>query len=198
MITEQLFIAGRWRPSTASGKSTLPVEDPSTGEIIGSMAAGTAADVDAAVAAARKAFHGAWGALNAVERGRILARMGKIVETRVDALAEMEARDVGKPLKQARADAVVLARYLEFYAGAADKLMGETIPYLNNYTVYTLREPHGVTGHIIPWNYPMQIGGRTAIAALAVGNAVVMKPAEEASLTALALARIAQEAGMPD
>src|SRR5579863_4462688 len=194
MINEQLFIAGHWR----SAKSTLPIEDPSTGEIIGAMAAGTAADVDAAVAAARNEFHGAWGALNAVERGRILARMGKIVETRIDALAEMEARDVGKPLKQARADAVVLARYLEFYAGAADKLMGETIPYLNNYTVYTLREPHGVTAHIIPWNYPMQIGGRTAIAALAAGNAVVMKPAEEASLTALELARIAQEAGLPE
>jgi aldehyde dehydrogenase (NAD+) len=194
MITEQLFIAGRWRPA----KSTLPIEDPSTGETIGAMAAGTAADVDAAVVAGRKAFDGAWGALNAVERGRILARMGKIVETRIDALAEMEARDVGKPMKQARADAVVLARYLEFYAGAADKLMGETIPYLNNYTVYTLREPHGVTGHIIPWNYPMQIGGRTAIASLAAGNAVVMKPAEEASLTALGLARIAAEAGLPE
>ena len=162
------------------------------------MAAGTADDVDEAVKAAQQAFHGAWGARNAIERGRILARMGKIVETRIDALAQMEARDVGKPLKQARADAVVLARYLEFYAGATDKLMGETIPYLANYTVYTLREPHGVTAHIIPWNYPMQIGGRTAIAALAVGNAVVMKPAEEASLTALELARIAQEAGLPD
>ena len=194
MINEQLFIAGQWR----SAKSTLPIEDPSTGEIIGKMAAGTADDVNDAVKAAQDAFHGAWGALSAVERGRILARMGKIVETRIDTLAQMEARDVGKPLKQARSDAVVLARYLEFYAGAADKLMGETIPYLNNYTVYTLREPHGVTAHIIPWNYPMQIGGRTAIASLAVGNAVVVKPAEEASLTALELARIAQEAGMPD
>lgn len=198
MISEQLFIAGRWRPSASSGKASLPIEDPSTGETIGTMAAGTAADIDEAVKAAQTAFHGAWGALNAAERGRILARMGKIVETRIDALAQMEARDVGKPLKQARSDAVVLARYLEFYAGAADKLMGDTIPYLANYTVYTLREPHGVTGHIIPWNYPMQIGGRTAIASLAAGNAVVVKPAEEASLTALELARIAQEAGMPD
>lgn len=198
MISEQLFIAGRWRPSASSGKASLPIEDPSTGETIGTMAAGTAVDIDEAVKAAQTAFRGAWGALNAAERGRILARMGKIVETRIDALAQMEARDVGKPLKQARSDAVVLARYLEFYAGAADKLMGDTIPYLANYTVYTLREPHGVTGHIIPWNYPMQIGGRTAIASLAAGNAVVVKPAEEASLTALELARIAQEAGMPD
>lgn len=194
MISEQLFIAGRWRPA----KSTLPIEDPSTGETIGTMAKATPEDVDEAVAAARSAFNGPWGALSAAERGRILARMGRIVETRIDTLAQLEARDVGKPLKQARSDATVLARYLEFYAGAADKLMGETIPYLANYTVYTLREPHGVTAHIIPWNYPMQIGGRTAVASLAAGNAVVLKPAEEASLTALELARIAKEAGLPD
>ena len=106
-------------------------------------------------------------------------------------------RDVGKPLTQARADAAALARYLEFYAGACDKLHGETIPYLADYTVYTLREPHGVTAHIIPWNYPMQIVGRSVVAALACGNAAVLKPAEEASLTALAFARIADEAGLP-
>ena len=87
---------------------------------------------------------------------------------------------------------------LEFYGGAADKVMGETIPYLNGYTAYTLREPHGVTAHIVPWNYPMQIIGRSVGAALAMGNAAVLKPAEEASLTALAFARIAQEAGLPD
>ena len=133
----------------------------------------------------------------ATERGRLLAKMGRIVEGRADALADLEARDVGKPLKQARADVTALARYLEFYAGAADKLMGETIPYLADYTVFTLREPHGVTGHIIPWNYPMQIVGRSVVAALAAGNAVVVKPAEEASLTALVFARIAEEAGAP-
>ena len=112
-------------------------------------------------------------------------------------LARIEALDVGKPLKQARADAVALARYCEFYSGAADKLMGQTIPYLDGYTVYTLREPHGVTGHIVPWNYPMQIIGRSVGAALAMGNAAVLKPAEEASLTALAFARIALDAGLP-
>jgi len=115
----------------------------------------------------------------------------------VDELAHLEALDVGKPLKQARADALALARYLEFYGGAADKLMGETIPYLGGYTVYTLREPHGVTGHIVPWNYPMQIIGRSVGAALAMGNACVLKPAEEACLTALAFARLAAEAGLP-
>jgi aldehyde dehydrogenase (NAD+) len=105
--------------------------------------------------------------------------------------------DVGKPLTQARADAVALARYMEFYGGAADKITGETIPYLDEYTVYTLREPHGVTGHIVPWNYPMQIVGRSVGAALAMGNACVLKPAEEACLTALAFAEIAQKAGLP-
>ncbi len=193
MITEQLFIAGKW----SAAKATLPVEDPSTGEIIGTLAAGTADDVDAAVAAAQAAYSGAWGKLTAAERGRVLARIGKAVEARADELAQLEARDVGKPLKQARADALALARYLEFYAGAADKLHGETIPYLAGYTVFTLREPHGVTAHIIPWNYPMQIIGRSVVGALAAGNATVVKPAEEASLTALAFARIAHEAGLP-
>ena len=114
-----------------------------------------------------------------------------------DELARLEALDVGKPLKQGRADAVALARYLEFYGGAADKVMGETIPFANGYTALTLREPHGVTGHIVPWNYPMQIIGRSVGAALAMGNACVLKPAEEACLTALAFARIAAEAGLP-
>jgi aldehyde dehydrogenase (NAD+) len=194
MIEEQLFIAGRWR----AAKSTLPVEDPSTGETFGTLAAGTAQDIDAAVDAAQAAFSGEWGRFTAAERGRVLARIGKLVEAQADALAQLEARDVGKPLKQARADALALARYLEFYAGAADKLHGETIPYLTGYTVFTLREPHGVTGHIIPWNYPMQIIGRSVVGSLAAGNAVVVKPAEEASLTALAFARIAAEAGLPD
>jgi len=112
-------------------------------------------------------------------------------------LAELEAHDVGKPLKQARADAIALARYCEFYAGAADKVHGNTLPYLDGYTVYTLREPHGVTGHIVPWNYPMQIIGRSVGAALAMGNAAVLKPAEEACLTALAFAELAQRAGLP-
>jgi len=114
-----------------------------------------------------------------------------------DELARLEALDVGKPLKQGRADAVALARYLEFYGGAADKVMGETIPFASGYTALTLREPHGVTGHIVPWNYPMQIIGRSVGAALAMGNACVLKPAEEACLTALAFARIADEAGLP-
>jgi aldehyde dehydrogenase (NAD+) len=129
----------------------------------------------------------------AAEHGRVLARIGRLVEDRAEDLARLETRDVGKPLSQSRADAAALARYLEFYGGAADKLMGETIPYDAGYTVFTLREPHGVTGHIIPWNYPMQIIGRSVVAALAAGNACVLKPAENASLTALAFAALALE-----
>jgi aldehyde dehydrogenase (NAD+) len=193
MIAEKLFIAGKWVDSA----STIPIEDPSTGEKIGTLAAGKAGDVDAAVNAAAAAYSGPWGKLTAAERGRLLARMSAAVAAQAETLADLEVRDVGKPLKQARADAFALARYLEFYAGAADKLHGETIPYLADYIVYTLREPHGVTGHIIPWNYPMQIIGRSVVGALAAGNATVVKPAEEASLTALAFARIAQECGIP-
>ena len=124
-------------------------------------------------------------------------KLAELISARVEELARIEAFDVGKPLKQGRADALAMARYMEFYAGAADKVMGETIPYLDGYTVYTLREPHGVTGHIVPWNYPMQIAGRTIGAALAMGNACVLKPAEEACLTSLALADLAREAGFP-
>lgn len=192
---EGVFVGGRWRAAT-SGEA-LPIENPSTGETVGTLAAGGADDVEAAVEAARGSLSSEWGGLAAADRGRLLAQIGRAVLAQADRLAELEALDVGKPLKQARADVLALARYLEFYGGAADKLHGETIPYLPGYTVYTLRQPHGVTGHIIPWNYPMQIIGRSVVAALAVGNAAVLKPAEQASLTALAFARIAAEAGLP-
>ena len=187
------LIGGEWRKTAA----TLPVEDPSTGMNVGRIARATALDVDAAVAAARAAFEGEWGRLAAFERGRLLAALGQAVLAHGDELTALETLDVGKPARQARNDVVALARYLEFYGGAADKLHGETIPFLPGYTVYTLREPHGVTGHIIPWNYPMQIIGRSVGAALAAGNAVVIKPAEEASLTTLAFARLAAGVGFP-
>lgn len=192
---DQVFIGGEWRAPENGGR--LLLDDPSTGEPIGEIAAGDQADIDVAVEAARAALSSDWGRLSAAERGRVLMAMSRAVTERVDELARLEALDVGKPLKQARADALALSRYLEFYAGAADKLHGQTIPYLDGYTVYTLREPYGVTGHIIPWNYPMQIIGRSVTAALATGNACVLKPAEQACLTALAFARIADEAGLP-
>ncbi|MBN9888625.1 aldehyde dehydrogenase family protein [Salipiger abyssi] len=189
----RMLIGGVWRDSA----ETLPLSDPSTGEEIGRIARATSADVDDAVAAARAALEGDWGRMSALERGRLLTRLSALVLEHAEALAELEAMDVGKPLSQARADALALARYCEFYGGAADKVHGTTIPYLDGYTVYTLREPHGVTGHIVPWNYPMQIIGRSVGAALTMGNACVLKPAEDACLTALAFARLAQEAGLP-
>jgi aldehyde dehydrogenase (NAD+) len=193
--SDKCFIDGRW-VAPQSGQR-LPIEDPSRGIEIGEIARGEAADVDAAVEAASQALAGDWGKLTATERGRLLAKLAGLISERIDELARIEALDVGKPLKQGRADAVAMARYMEFYAGAADKVMGETIPFQSGYTVYTLREPHGVTGHIVPWNYPMQIAGRTIGAALAMGNACVLKPAEEACLTSLALAQLAREAGFP-
>ena len=187
------LIGGVWVQADAE----IEVIDPSTNRPITSIARGTIADIDAAVNAAQSALVGEWGAMTALERGRILIKVGVAVLNHVEDLAKIEAMDVGKPLTQARADAAALARYMEFYGGAADKITGETIPYLDEYTVYTLREPHGVTGHIVPWNYPMQIVGRSVGAALAMGNACVLKPAEEACLTALAFAEIAQKAGLP-
>ena len=191
----QLFIAGEWRG--AQQGETLPLENPSDGSTLCEIARGRLADVDAAVAAAQAALDGEWGRTSHAERGRLLSAMSRKVLEQLDTLARLEALDVGKPLQQARADVLALARYLEFYGGAADKVHGQTLPFAQGYTALTLREPHGVTGHIVPWNYPMQIIGRSLGAALAMGNACVLKPAEEACLTALAFARIAQQVGVP-
>ena len=193
--TSCCLVGGEWRAAQSGAK--LELIDPSDGGTLAQIARCGEDDVDAAVTAAQQALDSDWSRLSALDRGRLLTRIGQMVLERVDVLAELEARDVGKPLSQARADAVALARYMEFYGGAADKVHGTTIPYLDGYTVYTLREPHGVTGHIVPWNYPMQIIGRSVGAALAMGNACVLKPAEEACLTALAFAHICQEAGLP-
>ena len=192
-----IFVDNAWRPS-ASGR-TLPVVAPAEGIAFASLAAGNAADIDLAVAAARRAVEtGAWGGLTATERGRLLSRLGRLVEDHADELTRLEARDTGKPMRQARADVVAVARYFEYYGGAADKIHGETIPFLDGYLVTTLYEPLGVTGHIIPWNYPGQMFGRTVAPALAMGNATVIKPAEEACLVPLRLAELAAEAGFPE
>ena len=190
------LIGGRNLP--ASDGMTMDVLSPADGALFARIAAGTAEDVDAAVRAARAALDGAWGRLTATERGRLLMRLAAMVEAHGDELALLESRDNGKPLRQARADAGALARYFEFYGSAADKLHGDVIPYLNTHLIGVERVPHGVTGHIVPWNYPMQIFGRSVGAALAAGNATVVKPAEDASLTILRVAAMAREAGFPD
>jgi aldehyde dehydrogenase (NAD+) len=190
-----VFAAGVW--SAASGGASLPVIQPSDGTEFARISRGTAADVDRAVAAAEAALAGAWGRLPAVERGRILLRLSALVGDSFDRLAALECRDVGKRLVEAEADVRAAARYFEFYGGAADKVHGETLPFAEGFTVLTLREPHGVTGHIVPWNYPLQIGARGIGAALAMGNAAVVKPAEDASLSLIEIAKLAAEAGLP-
>jgi len=192
----QHFINGQW--VAASNGETLPVIDPATGEVFDQLARGTAADIDRAVGAARAALNGPWGRLTATDRGRILLKMSALILERTEELARLEARDTGKPISQARNDIVVAARYCEFYGGAADKLHGQQIPYLNDFHVVVVREPYGVTAHILPWNYPAQMFGRSVVPALAMGNAAVLKPSEDACMTPLAFCAIAKEAGLPD
>ena len=195
IIEGKVLIDGNWQ-DPESGE-TLPVMDPSDGSEFGRIASGSAADIDRAVQAAQNAMDGEWGKTIPVERGRLLQKLSSLILENETELTEMEARDVGKPLTQARVDVRACARYFEFYGGAADKVHGETIPYLEGYTVLTLREPHGVTGHIIPWNYPLQIIGRTIGGALTMGNACVLKPGEEASQTALMIGELSRQAGFP-
>jgi aldehyde dehydrogenase (NAD+) len=194
------FIGNRWVASAGGG--AIDVVDPSDGLPFAKIARGNTAEIDAAVRAARASlgdtFDGDWGRMTAAVRGRLLMKLSTAVQDHHEELARLESRTTGKPLTQGRADATALARYFEYYAGAADKLHGETIPYQSGMTVLTIREPHGVTGHIIPWNYPMQIFGRSVGAALAAGNACVVKPAEDACLSLLRIAELAAEVGFPD
>ncbi len=192
---QQHFIHNQW--VAGSSTQTIDVIDPATGETFDTLQRGNAADIDQAVQSARRAYEGAWGQLTAAERGRLLMKLAYKLQDHAEELAHIESRDCGKPLKQARADAAAIVRYFEFYAGAADKLLGHTIPYQNGYTVLTVREPHGVTGHIVPWNYPMQIFGRSVGGALAAGNACVVKPSEDACLSLLRIAQLAADVGFP-
>jgi aldehyde dehydrogenase (NAD+) len=189
------LIGGEW-VRTADGR-TIAVIDPGTGEVFAEIARGGPEDIDRSVRAARAAFEGPWGALAPAERGRLLLKLSQLITVEGERLARIESRDVGKPLAQSKRDIAATARYFEYYAGACDKLAGEVLPYPAGYTVMTLRVPFGVTGHIVPWNYPSQIFGRSCGAALAAGNACVLKPPEDASLALLEIANLAMEAGFP-
>ena len=190
-----LLIDGKW--VSATGGQSIDVINPCDAKAYASLDRGTDADVDLAVKAARRAMDGAWGRLTATERGRILVKAGELILKHGDVIAEIEARDTGKPMSVARADVVAVARYFEFYGGAADKHHGEQLPYLSGYNVQVVREPHGVAGLIIPWNYPAQMFGRTVAPALAAGNACVLKPSEDACMSGLKLAELMMEAGLP-
>ena len=186
------------RVNGSSGES-IPVLDPSDGQVFAHLARGNAEDIRKAVAAARRAADSAaWSRLAPMERGRLLYKLSESILAHHDELTHLEMRDCGKPVKQAKADATAVARYFEYYAGACDKLHGDTIPYTPGFAVMTFYEPHGVTGHIIPWNYPMQIFGRSVGGALAAGNACVVKPAEDACLSLLRIAEFAAECGFPE
>jgi len=190
------LIGNAWVPAL-SGK-VMDVLSPIDGLPFAQIADSDAADIDAAVAAARAAFDGGeWSRLTAAARGRLMIRLSERILENVEPLAQLERRDNGKPIAQARTDMKVTARYFEFYGGGADKVHGEIVPFLNGYNVEVHREPYGVTGHIIPWNYPAQMFGRSVAPALAMGNATVLKPAEDACLSALRIAELAIEVGFP-
>ncbi len=188
------FIGGRFE-SPASGEYFAST-DPATGEVIGLFARGNADDVDRAVRSAEHALV-AWRALQPYQRGQRLHRLAELLRANVEPLARLETLDSGHPLTRTRRDIETSARFFEFYAGLADKVYGDTIPATNNNLVYTLREPYGVTAQIVPWNAPLNQFSRGAAPSLAAGNVVIGKPAEQTPSTALELARLAIEAGLP-
>ncbi len=193
---EGLIIDGQ-RVAASDGQ-TFDVYDPSTGEVLASVAKATKGDVRRAVQAAHAALESkAWGGATPAERGRMLFRMAQAIRDRAEELAELESRDNGKPLRQARTDVQVAARYFEFFGGIADKIMGNTIPIGPGFLDYTVREPIGVSAQIVPWNYPIQIGARGVAPALAAGCTVVLKPSSEAPMTALRLGELALACGIP-
>jgi aldehyde dehydrogenase (NAD+)/betaine-aldehyde dehydrogenase len=173
------------------------VLDPASGERLAAVARCGPAEVDQAVSAAREAHERIWRRTLPSARSVALLALAALIRRDHQALARLESEDTGKPLRQASADTAVAARYFEFYAKAAETLYGETIPALEDGFAYTTREPWGVTAHIVPWNYPLQISSRSVAPALAAGNCAVLKPAEEAPLTAIRLGELALEAGLP-
>ncbi len=182
----------------ASSGETLDMICPSTGFPFATIPRCSAADVGKAVSAAKAAMDAPeWVRLSAGERGARLLKLAELIDENKDKLAQLEARDTGKPLAQGYGDIEAAIQYFRFYGGAADKVMGDTLPIAVDYLALTVREPHGVIASIIPWNYPMQIFARVAGAALAMGNTLVVKPSEDACLSIIETAHLALEAGFP-
>ncbi len=194
----KMFINGKW-VEAASGK-TFPSYNPATGEVMAQVAEGDREDIDRAVKAARKAFEtGPWPAMSASERGRLIWKLGDLLEQRLEEFAQLESLDNGKPLAVARVADVPLAVDLFHYmAGWATKIEGNTIPFSPKFFAYTRREPVGVVGQIIPWNFPLLMAAWKLGPALATGCTVVLKPAEQTPLSALLLAELIAEAGFPE
>jgi aldehyde dehydrogenase (NAD+)/betaine-aldehyde dehydrogenase len=178
------------------GGDTLDVINPSSGELLGRTVRGSSHHVDAAVKAARRASEG-WAHTSYAERSAVLRRVGDLIRRDAEQLALLESQDTGKPLTQARADTAVAARYFEYYANTMEAFFGTSLPANGDFIAYTRHVPFGVTGHIIPWNYPLQIACRTIAPSIAVGNCVVVKPAEDAPLSVIRVAQLALDAGLP-
>lgn len=195
MDSYNLFIDGRWVDS-CSGE-TFETVNPATEEPLARVARANAEDVDRAVQAARKALSGPWSRMAPKERAGLLFKLAAALREQVEEFAELETLDQGKPIQTSRREVLSTARFFEFYAGAADKYYGDTIPLGPDYIDFTLLEPLGVTAHIVPWNMPLNMIGRSVAPALALGNTAVVKPAEQTPLTALKLAELFERLGFP-
>lgn len=196
MEEKKLLINNEWRPA-ASGR-TMEVVNPATEEICATVASADADDLNGAVAAARAALNGPWGAMSARERGRLVRKLGERLLEKADAVARLETLHNGKPISESRhVEIPAAAECFEYYGGWSDKVMGETIPVKGNYLTYTLREPLGVVAAIVPWNFPLLLAVWKVAPALACGNTVILKPASQTPLTAIALGEIAVEIGLP-
>ncbi len=193
---KKLYIDGEW-VDALSGK-TFPTLDPATGEVLSEVPEAGAEDVDRAVKAARKAFDdGRWSDLSPHKRARVLYRIASLIDEHRDELAQIETLDNGKPVAQAGGEMVAVAETFRYYAGWASKVYGDTNPTAANMFSYTLREPVGVCGQIIPWNFPAVMAAWKIAPAIALGNTVVLKPAEQTPLSALRIAELCHEAGLP-
>jgi aldehyde dehydrogenase (NAD+) len=195
---DKILIDGKWRASV-SGK-TFDTLNPATGELLAQVAEGDAVDIDLAVKAARRAFEeGPWSRTSATDRGKLLYKLAELVRKHAEELATLETLDTGKPISDARnIDVPIVADTIEYYAGWANKLQGETIPVSGPFFNYTLREPLGVVGGITAWNFPLLLASWKLAPALATGNTLVIKPAEQTPLTALRLGELCLEAGIPE
>ncbi|MGH8511696.1 MAG: aldehyde dehydrogenase family protein, partial [Gammaproteobacteria bacterium] len=193
----QLLIDGKWVDAASGMTFTSP--NPSTGEVFAEVAAADKADIDKAVSAARRAFEGKWSQMSPRDRGRLLYKLSQMIEERSTELAELETADNGKPIRESLyIDLPQVVENFEYFAGFATKIEGETIPVPGQMFNFTLREPVGVCGQIIPWNFPLLMAAWKLAPALAAGNTVVLKPAEQTPVTAMELGKIIQEAGFPD
>ena len=193
----QLFIDGKW-VDAESGK-TFTTPNPATGATLAEVAEGDKADIDKAVAAARRAFEGSWSKVSARDRGRMMYKLAQLIEAKTPELAALETADNGKPIRETSyVDLPQVVENFEYFAGWATKIEGETIPVPGQMFNYTLREPVGVCGQIIPWNFPLLMAAWKLAPALAAGNTIVLKPAEQTPVGAMELASLIQEAGFPD